>query len=211
MLPARILQRGQSPFRHEAVVHRRLNHSRQPNPEEAMIVVCPLSRLQETVDTHKALHVVTLLRDVIPPTPRGIAPENHLVIPIDDICDPLEGCTLPDVEHVAQFLDFAARWDRTSPLVVHCWAGISRSTATAFAIACARAPHRDEEEIALAIRSASPTATPNGRLVALADAALGRNGRMLRAAARIGRGRPANEGLPFVLSIDGDRLVAKAG
>jgi predicted protein tyrosine phosphatase len=176
-----------------------------------MIVVCPLSKLQQTVDAHGARHVVTLLRDEIPPTPAGIEPANHLVIPIDDICDPLEGCTLPDVEHVAQFLEFAASWDRSTPLVVHCWAGISRSTATAFAIACAVAPERDEEEIALAIRAASPTATPNGRLVALADAALGRNGRMLKAAGRIGRGRPAQEGEPFVLAIDGAELVARAG
>jgi predicted protein tyrosine phosphatase len=175
-----------------------------------MIVVCPLSRLQETVDQYKARHVVSLLRDEVA-TPRGVEASNHLVIPIDDICDPLEGCTLADVQHVAEFLDFAARWDRGTPLVVHCWAGISRSTATAFAIACARAPHRDEEEIALALRAASPTATPNGRLVALADAALGRNGRMLKAADRIGRGRHAMESVPFVLSIDGESVVAKAG
>lgn len=176
-----------------------------------MIVVCPLSRLQETVDTHKARHVVTLLRDEVPETPLGIAPENHLILRVDDICDPLEGCTLPDVEHVRAFLDFAAGWDRETPLIVHCWAGISRSTATAFAIACARNPERSEEEIALALRAASPTATPNGRLVALADAALGRDGRMVRAAERIGRGRQAMEGAPFTLRIDGEVLQAKAG
>lgn len=176
-----------------------------------MLVVCPLSRLQETVQTHGARHVVTLLRDEVPATPLGIDADNHLIIRIDDICDPLEGCTLPDVEHVAQVLDFASRWDRSAPMVVHCWAGISRSTATAFAIACAHAPHRDEEEIALAIRAASPTATPNGRLVALADAALGRGGRMLRAAERIGRGRHALEGVPFTLDIGPSLNLQKAG
>jgi predicted protein tyrosine phosphatase len=145
---------------------------------------------------------VTLLAQGVPATPRGIERTNHLVIDVDDICDPLEGCTLPDVHHIETLLDFAQRWDRASPLVIHCWAGISRSTAAAFAAACARSPDRDEVEIALALRAASPTATPNGRIVALADALLGRGGRMLRAADRIGRGLPAMEGTPFTLSVD---------
>jgi predicted protein tyrosine phosphatase len=167
-----------------------------------MIVVCPVSRLNETVAAHRARHVVTLLRNGIPPTPPGIEKQNHLIIDIDDIVEPLDGCVRAEVHHMAQVLDFAASWDRSSPIVVHCWAGISRSTAAAFAIACARNPGRDELEIAQALRAASPTATPNGWLVGLADAALGREGRMLAAAGQIGRGSEAMEGLPFTLGID---------
>ena len=59
-------------------------------------------------------------------------------------------------------------------MLIHCFAGVSRSTAAAFIAACALAPNRDEATIARALRAASPTATPNARLVALADAALGR-------------------------------------
>ena len=51
-----------------------------------------------------------------------------------------------------------------------------------------RAPGLDEEEIALACRQRSPEATPNARLVAIADEILGRAGRMVRAIERIGRG-----------------------
>jgi predicted protein tyrosine phosphatase len=97
---------------------------------------------------------------------------------------------------------FAKRWDRAQPLVVHCFAGISRSTAAAFISACALAPERDEEEIALRIRKASPTASPNPRLVALADSYLGRQGRMVRAVERIGTGLPAYEAEPFELRWD---------
>lgn len=168
-----------------------------------MIIVCPLSCLADTVAEHRARHVVTLLAQGAPATPSGILPTNHLVIDVDDICDPLDGYCVPDTHHVEALLDFAERWDRGSPLVIHCWAGISRSTAAAFAAACARAPHRDEEEIARAIRQASPTAMPNARIVALADALLGRQGRMTRAIERIGRGRPAFEAVPFRLSVDG--------
>jgi predicted protein tyrosine phosphatase len=60
--------------------------------------------------------------------------------------------------------------------------------------------HRDEKSIAL--RSASPTATPNARIVSLADRLLGRDGRMVAAIETIGRGVLATEGTPFRLDVD---------
>ncbi|HRD14749.1 MAG TPA: hypothetical protein PLI79_23150 [Mycobacterium sp.] len=45
-------------------------------------------------------------------------------------------------------------------------------------------------------------ATPNPRIVAIADGMLGRDGRMVRAIHAIGRGEDAYEGTPFALSID---------
>jgi predicted protein tyrosine phosphatase len=62
-------------------------------------------------------------------------------------------------------------------------------------------PVRSENEIALAIRVASPTATPNARLVSVADAILGRSSRMTRAVAAIGRGESCEVGTPFALEI----------
>jgi predicted protein tyrosine phosphatase len=87
--------------------------------------------------------------------------------------------------------------------VVNCYAGISRSTASAYIIAAALAPSRDEAELANTLRRLSPSATPNPRLVALADRILGRDGRMISAIAAIGRGAEAFEGTPFALPIDG--------
>lgn len=85
---------------------------------------------------------------------------------------------------------------------MHCWAGISRSSAGAFIAACALSPHRPEERIARAIREASETASPNVRLVALADRILGREGRMIRAVDSIGRGVPCEEGTPFRIDLE---------
>ena len=87
-------------------------------------------------------------------------------------------------------------------MVVHCWAGISRSTAAAFAALCAINPGVDEELIALRLREASPTAYPNRLIISLADAALGRRGRMVQAIESIGRGVVAVEALPFSLRAD---------
>ena len=56
--------------------------------------------------------------------------------------------------------------------------------------------------LAQRLRAASPTATPNGRLIETADALLGRGGRMRAAIAAIGMGALAYEGEPFHLPFD---------
>jgi predicted protein tyrosine phosphatase len=168
-----------------------------------MIRICSLARLNETVAACGARHVVTLVRDERRAMrPNGIDADNHLWLQMDDIADAVEGMIAPSEDHVAQLVDFVQRWDRAQPLVVHCFAGISRSTAAAFITACALAPDRDEAELAMRIRRASPTAMPNPRLVALGDSFLGRQGRMSRAVARIGEALPAYEAEPFELRWD---------
>ena len=80
--------------------------------------------------------------------------------------------------------------------------GVSRSTAAAYTVAAALAPKRDEVELAATLRRLSPSATPNIRIVTIADRLLGRDGRMVRAIESIGRGADAYEGEPFRLAID---------
>jgi predicted protein tyrosine phosphatase len=168
-----------------------------------MIYVCSLSRLAETVERSGARHVVTLINEGTPvERPAVVTLDNHLRIGINDIVEAADGLVLAGSPHVETLLGFVQRWDRTTPLVIHCYAGISRSTAAAFVTACAIAPHRDERAVAEALRRASPTATPNARLVRLADDHLRREGRMVRAIEGIGRGAFAAEGEPFVLALD---------
>ncbi|MGB7036163.1 MAG: protein-tyrosine phosphatase family protein [Xanthobacteraceae bacterium] len=168
-----------------------------------MIHVCSLARLQETVDETGARHVVSLLGDEASiERPNGIVPENHLWLRLHDIAAPLDGYIVPAEQHVAGLLDFVRGWNRRAPLVVHCFAGISRSTASAFAAVCALNPLRTEASIAQALRHASPTATPNIRIVSLADRLLGRDGRMIAAVETIGRGVLAAEATPFRLDLE---------
>src|SRR5690606_19265224 len=86
-------------------------------------------------------------------------------------------------------LDFGKGWDLSAPMLVHCWAGISRSTATAFILACERCPGTPETTIAQALRAASSAATPNPLMVRLADDMLGRGGRMVDAVRAMGPGQ----------------------
>jgi predicted protein tyrosine phosphatase len=164
--------------------------------------VTSLSRLHDTARLVDASHVVTLINaSTAVERPRGIAPENHLFIGMSDITTEQEGHILPGHAHVERLMEFVRGWDRARPLLIHCWAGISRSTAAAYITACTLNPERDEDEIASALRAASPSATPNPRLVAVADNILGRQGRMEAAIAAIGRGADAFEGTPFRLQL----------
>jgi predicted protein tyrosine phosphatase len=167
-----------------------------------MIHVCSLARLHATVEETGARRVITLMRDVeLVRRPPTIEHADHLLLRLDDISEPLDGYTVPGEQHVAELLTFVRAWDRAAALVIHCYAGVSRSTAGAFVSACALNPRRPETEIARDIRRLSPTATPNVRIVALADRMLGRDGRMVAAVDAIGRGVACYEGHPFRLDL----------
>lgn len=166
------------------------------------LYVCPLSHLVEAVATHSAGHVVTLINQQTPvPTPAGIPADRHVFLGMNDIAAPRPGFVSPSMEQVARLIELARAWDRKAPIVIHCWAGVSRSTAAAFTVACALSPDRPEKEIAEDIRRLSPTATPNPMIVQFADELLERDGAMIAAARSIGRGEMAMEGVPFRLDI----------
>jgi predicted protein tyrosine phosphatase len=165
--------------------------------------VCPLSQIAPTVAASGASHLITLINvDTPVARPDTIPAENHLFIGINDIIEPTEGLVLAADNHVATLIEFVERWDQSRPLVIHCFAGISRSTAAAFIALCVSRPERDERAIAQALRQASPKATPNRHLVAIADRLLGRDGRMVAAIDEIGHGEMAMENVPFMLRLE---------
>ena len=137
------------------------------------------------------------------PLLNGYGEDRHFRMEIHDIEAEMDGLDALCGRRMNLILDFVRGWSRDEPMLVHCYAGISRSTATAYIAACAHNPSADEEEIAQALRAASPSASPNRRFVALADAALGRGGRMSRAIEKIGRGQSGleiGEAQPFILA-----------
>ena len=166
------------------------------------LFVCPLSQVETARALHRPSHLISLLSPTDDKAwPAATADDAHLRLAFHDIAEFREGFTAPDAALVARLLDFTAGWDAARPMLVHCWAGVSRSTAAAFIIACQRAPERSEREIAQALRAAAPYATPNALVVSLADAALGRAGRMSAAVAQIGRGADTFEGALFELPL----------
>lgn len=164
------------------------------------LIVCPLRDVETVVRFKKPSHLITLLDPhMMGESPRGFRPNGHLKIAVDDIWEPKDGMVLPEASMVGSILAFGKTWDARAPLLVHCWAGVSRSTATAFILACERNPDVSEDAIAKALRKASGSATPNPMLIRLADDMMGRGGRMVDAIAGIGQGVYAYPGSPFEL------------
>jgi predicted protein tyrosine phosphatase len=167
-----------------------------------MIIVTSLRTAAEQVAESGARRVVSILSpDSQFPNFESVTGDHHLRLSFHDVAAPSPGLAAPGAHDMMRLLTFIKAWDRTSPLLIHCWAGISRSTASAYIATCLLQPERSEEELAQALRRASPSATPNPMLVKLADDALGRDGRMRRAINDIGRGADAFEGAPFLLEV----------
>jgi predicted protein tyrosine phosphatase len=162
--------------------------------------VCSLNLIEREVARTGARSLVTLLSPGTPVNrPAEIAEARHLNIAMSDVLDHQPGQVRPELCHLDPFISFVDGWDRREPMLIHCYAGVSRSTASAYIAVCRLSPHRDEQEVARSLRAASPTATPNLRFIALADARLGRGGRMVAAIEAIGRGQECMEGVPFAL------------
>ncbi|WP_340646244.1 hypothetical protein [Phenylobacterium sp.] len=161
-------------------------------------IICGLAEVPAVIAARAPSHMITLLDPAsMIATPAGIEAANHLRLGVNDIAEPMDGMTPPDEQLVHDLLAFGTGWQGEAPMLIHCWAGISRSTASAFVLACARNPQADERQMALLMRRAAPHAYPNRRIVALADAILGRRGRMADAVAAMGGNDFVAHGTPF--------------
>ena len=90
-----------------------------------------------------------------------------------------EGATLEDVQRIVQLAEDLR--SESGTLLIHCEAGVSRSTATALIIhACWLGQGREDEAMRRVIAQ-RPYAIPNRRIVALADSLLGLDGRLVKA------------------------------
>lgn len=169
------------------------------------LLIAPYSALEDTVRRHRPSHVLSLMAETVE-TPRAIPPERHLRIRMHDIAEPIEGAVAPASDHIAGILAFGRGWDRTHPFLVHCWAGISRSTAAAYILMCDLHGPGHEETIARALRLRAPHAQPNRLMIQHADALMGRQRRMIDAVGAMGEARVVLEADVTELPITLDEL-----
>lgn len=164
-----------------------------------MIWVCGVHEVYDVAEKVGPSHIVSLLapEDHFPEFPQ----HHHLKLGLDDIAEPIEGFLPPSKQAVIELIEFLRSWDKAkAPLISHCWAGISRSTATAL-IAAMLNSDETEEAIAWRLREASPTASPNRLIISYADEILGLNGRLMNAVEDIGYGQAAYNAKPFYLEV----------
>ncbi|MEN0087792.1 MAG: tyrosine protein phosphatase [Pseudomonadota bacterium] len=167
------------------------------------ILVCPLAEVKGVVSAHGVTQMVSLLSaNMTPPAPPSIAPADRLSLSFNDLSEPQEGYRAPSAADMDALLEFGLQqWRLDAPLLIHCWFGVSRSTAGALIVACVHRPDIAEAEHAKRLRTLAPFATPNPMMIALADQALGRNGRLVNAVQAIGRGADCASGHLFEFSV----------
>src|SRR5689334_14273753 len=97
------------------------------------ILVCPLSRAPDIARDKKPSRVVSLLDPASAfPLLDGYGQDRHLCVAVHDINEEMKGFDACDALRMRNILDFVNGWPREAPILIHCYAGISRSTATAY-------------------------------------------------------------------------------
>lgn len=111
--------------------------------------------------------------------------ENHLKILMDDVTmpHPMHPGIVPDISHLRQIFEFTKNLTDADRLIIHCHAGISRSTAVALAVLCQHG--MEPYSAAVHVYELRRIAEPNLLLVELADELLGFDGELFDAVARV--------------------------
>jgi predicted protein tyrosine phosphatase len=154
------------------------------------LTICGLEELASFKDA-AVTHVLSIV-DPHHPDPADFAhygKHERLTLRFDDIIDPSPGMLMPQREHVEALLRFgqglaADDGDPLRHLLIHCHAGISRSTASMATLLAEARPDADEDAIFARIRAIRPQAWPNSVMIGMADDLLGRGGRLVAALKR---------------------------
>ena len=130
----------------------------------------------QNIDRSVFTHIVSIWH----PNPNLQAFQENMEIGFPD--SDIHFATFNDVEHeqsrgpstqdIQDILEYVKILPKDSHLLVHCMAGISRSTATAMAILAERYGQGHELEIATYIRELRPQANPNRFICSLTDSLL---------------------------------------
>ena len=151
------------------------------------ITVCGLDELAKEAAAG-VTHVLSIL-DPGWPEPdilRNFDVHRRLRLHFHDVIEPLPGWIAPERWDVDLLLAFgrdvaAAPRAAGAHLLVHCHAGVSRSTAAAILILAQRHADRPADHALAEVARLRPRAWPNLRMLELGDAALGRNGEIVAA------------------------------
>jgi predicted protein tyrosine phosphatase len=132
-------------------------------------------------------HVLSIL-DPEWPEPaafRAYDPHFRATLRFHDAIESDPDVLLPQRGDVEAILTFGRDAAEAGGLLIHCHAGISRSTAAMLMILAQAHPHEPEDELAERLLKTRPQAWPNSRMITFADELLDRHGRLSAATAGI--------------------------
>lgn len=161
-----------------------------PRTAPFRVTICGIPELGEHCAAG-VTHVLSILDPEWPDPPAfaEFAPHHRLSLRFHDIIEIEAGRLAPTRDDVLRLLAFGQqlREPAGSHLLVHCHAGVSRSTASAALILAQAYPERPAAEVLEEVSRMRPRAWPNLRILEFGDALLGRNGEVVAAAAAIYR------------------------
>ena len=141
------------------------------------IHICSLAAVKE-MDTSIYDGIITIEDSNIENPFRVRSDETQqLILKFDDISTPIDDLIVPQDIHIERALKFAQLIDDGS-LLIHCHAGISRSSAIALAIIAEKLGKGNEEEAVKTLEFINPNCRPNKLLVKMTDEILERNGKL---------------------------------
>lgn len=155
-------------------------------PDLPALTICGLDEL----DDHQGLGVTHVLSILDPEWPDPAAfqafdPHFRATFRFHDAIEPGPDVLLPQKADVEAILAFGRDAGAAARLLIHCHAGISRSTAATLMILAQTYPHEGEDAIAERLIEIRPQAWPNSRMIAFADELLDRRGRLIAATGAI--------------------------
>ena len=150
------------------------------------VTVCGIEELQGHCEA-QVTHVLSILDPEYPvPEAFGTYGEHErLELRFHDVIDEGAGWDPPREEHVQRILQLGRHVvaePGTGHLLVHCHAGVSRSTAALTMILAQANPSRPAAEAMAAVAAIRPQAWPNLRMIEMADRLLNRSGDLIAAA-----------------------------
>ena len=163
----------------------------EPSPFASFrLTICGIPELDE----HCAAGVTHVLSILDPDTPdppafAAFAPHHRLALRFHDIIETLPDRLAPARTDVERLLAFGYKLSDTpgNHLLIHCHAGVSRSTASAALILAQARPDRPARDALDAVVQLRPRAWPNLRILEIGDELLSRDGEIIAAAAAIYR------------------------
>ena len=158
------------------------------------VFVCSLSNVSKATSKHGCTHVLSLLDPgkrpfLHPKTDRN----NWLLLHFEDNLDENDPNS-PTRSHVTQILEWGRSLPGDAVVLVHCEAGVSRSTAAALAILVQHHGNDHINECINLLVDMRPVACPNPLITKWADEQLGCNGALHAAAEKV-----ANEKILSIL------------
>jgi predicted protein tyrosine phosphatase len=160
------------------------------------ITICSIPELAEYSGAG-VTHILSILGPNSPDLPElaAFAPHRRLILRFHDVIEPRPGQIAPTREDVERLLVFGREVSETpkAHLLVHCRAGVSRSTAAAALILMQTNPEWPASQALDVVAAIRPRTWPNLLILEFGDALLGRNGEIVAAAGAIYRRIPARD------------------